>query len=84
LLLLAAATILGLLYGSGSGVFSAAVVLAAGAAFAGLAVLGRLMGPLSRLKAFDYFLSMQVALFMGFVRYCRGGMKGTWKRTERG
>jgi cellulose synthase/poly-beta-1,6-N-acetylglucosamine synthase-like glycosyltransferase len=83
LLLLAAATILVLLHGPGFSVFSAAV-LAAGATFTGLAVLGRFMGPLSRLKAFDYFLSMQVALFMGFVRYCRGGVKGSWKRTERG
>ncbi len=31
-----------------------------------------------------YFFTMQVALFVGFIRFCRGGLTGTWERTERG
>ncbi len=31
----------------------------------------------------DHFVTMQVALFFGFVRYCRGGLKGQWTRTPR-
>jgi cellulose synthase/poly-beta-1,6-N-acetylglucosamine synthase-like glycosyltransferase len=31
-----------------------------------------------------YFVTIQAALFAGFLRYCRGGLKGTWERTERG
>ena len=73
-----------LVFGTGSVVMVAAGILAAGAGFVLLAVMGRLIGPSSRLKAFEYFLSMQAALFAGFLRYCRGGLKGSWERTERG
>ena len=31
----------------------------------------------------DYFATMQAAIFVGFLRYCRGDLKGTWKRTAR-
>ena len=30
-----------------------------------------------------YFLVMQAALFVGFLRFCRGNLSGTWQRTER-
>jgi cellulose synthase/poly-beta-1,6-N-acetylglucosamine synthase-like glycosyltransferase len=30
-----------------------------------------------------YFLAMQAALFAGFLRYCRGDLKGHWRRTPR-
>ena len=36
------------------------------------------------LKLLSYFITMQVALLMGFVRYCRGNLSGAWARTERG
>lgn len=31
----------------------------------------------------DYFLTMQVALFVGFLRFCRGNLSGQWDRTPR-
>ena len=83
ILLAVVATVI-LVNGTGTVVTGAAGILAAGAGFVLLAVMGRLIGPSSRLKAFEYFLSMQTALFAGFLRYCRGGLKGTWERTERG
>ena len=35
------------------------------------------------LKLLAYFITMQAALFVGFLKYCKGGLKGTWERTER-
>ncbi|MEI6168128.1 MAG: glycosyltransferase family 2 protein [bacterium] len=35
------------------------------------------------LKLLGYFLAMQAALFVGFLRFCKGNLRGTWKRTER-
>ena len=35
------------------------------------------------LRLLDHFLTMQAALFAGFLRYCRGGLKGQWTRTPR-
>ena len=32
----------------------------------------------------DHFLTMQAALFVGFIRFCRGGLSGSWRRTPRG
>ena len=34
-------------------------------------------------KIFLHGLMMQAALFTGFLRYCRGDLKGTWERTPR-
>lgn len=31
----------------------------------------------------EHFITMQAALFAGFIRYCRGGLKGHWIRTPR-
>jgi len=31
-----------------------------------------------------YFAAMQAALFVGFLKFCRGNLKGTWERTGRG
>ncbi|MGJ8642171.1 MAG: glycosyltransferase family 2 protein [Luteolibacter sp.] len=33
--------------------------------------------------ACDHFVTMHVALFAGWLRFCGGGMSGTWKRTPR-
>jgi cellulose synthase/poly-beta-1,6-N-acetylglucosamine synthase-like glycosyltransferase len=54
-----------------------------------LGVMGLLaaawMGTWVRLfRPVRYFVLMQVALFIGFLRFCRGDVSGTWKRTERG
>jgi hypothetical protein len=35
------------------------------------------------LKLLGYFLTMQAALFAGFLRFCKGNLRGTWNRTER-
>jgi hypothetical protein len=35
------------------------------------------------LKLLGYFLTMQAALFAGFLRFCKGNLRGTWQRTER-
>jgi hypothetical protein len=32
----------------------------------------------------NHFVTMQAALFMGFLSYCRGGLPGYWTRTPRG
>jgi cellulose synthase/poly-beta-1,6-N-acetylglucosamine synthase-like glycosyltransferase len=31
-----------------------------------------------------YFLAMQAALAVGFIRFCGGGLSGAWERTNRG
>jgi cellulose synthase/poly-beta-1,6-N-acetylglucosamine synthase-like glycosyltransferase len=31
----------------------------------------------------EHFVSMHAALFVGFIRFCRGNMSGAWKRTPR-
>ncbi len=36
------------------------------------------------LRGAFYFVVMQAALFVGFLRFCRGGLAGTWDRTARG
>ena len=30
-----------------------------------------------------HFITMQIALFTGFIRFCRGSLEGTWERTDR-
>ena len=35
------------------------------------------------LKLLIYFMTMQAALFVGFLRFCKGNLRGNWKRTER-
>jgi len=32
---------------------------------------------------YNYFLTIELALFCGFLRFCRGNLYGYWKRTER-
>ncbi len=83
MILLAVSALLCAWSGERISVLTGQATLAAGAVFAGLAVAGRLLGTKSRLKAFDYFASMQAALFAGFLRYCRGGLQGAWERTAR-
>jgi cellulose synthase/poly-beta-1,6-N-acetylglucosamine synthase-like glycosyltransferase len=38
---------------------------------------------LSPLLLCDQFLTMQAGQFVGFLRFCRGGLKGHWTRTPR-
>jgi cellulose synthase/poly-beta-1,6-N-acetylglucosamine synthase-like glycosyltransferase len=38
---------------------------------------------LSPLLLCDQFLTMQAGLFVGFLRFCRGDLKGHWTRTSR-
>lgn len=46
--------------------------------------LGKANSVIARpLLLIDHFLGMQAALFVGFLRYCRGGLKGHWTRTPR-
>jgi len=35
------------------------------------------------LRLLDHFLTMQLALFCGFIRFCSGELKGSWRRTPR-
>ena len=41
------------------------------------------MGWARPLRLLGYFLAMQTALFVGFLRFCRGNLSGAWERTER-
>ncbi len=47
----------------------------------------RKMGQTGRIAhlcgACDHFITMHVALFAGWIRFCSGNMSGTWKRTPR-
>lgn len=66
-----------------------ALPVAAAVTVLGCGLIGRLgvRAPSRLFKPFQlmyYFLAMQAALFMGFLRYCRGGLTGRWERTERG
>lgn len=62
------------------GVVSLSLVLLTAAGF----YSHRLPGPLGRLAAVcAYFASMNAALFLGFMRWLRGGQKTTWTRTRR-
>lgn len=51
------------------------------------AILGRVLSGFNiRLKAFGlpyYFVSMNIALFLGFIRFCTNSQSVTWQRTER-
>jgi len=38
---------------------------------------------LKLLNLSDHFITMQVALFLGFLRFCRGNLRGHWERTPR-
>jgi hypothetical protein len=35
------------------------------------------------LRGVHYLLAMQAALFVGFLRFCRGNLTGSWQRTAR-
>jgi hypothetical protein len=63
---------------------------AVGAAFVAAGVAGRLLrgsrraGVVAIFRAVDYFITIESAMLVGFMRYCRGNLKGMWERTERG
>jgi hypothetical protein len=61
----------------------AALVLGVTAAFfnKGFRLAG-LTGPVL-FRCCDHFLTMQAALFVGFLRFCRGNLRGEWRRTPR-
>jgi cellulose synthase/poly-beta-1,6-N-acetylglucosamine synthase-like glycosyltransferase len=42
---------------------------------------GRLM---QLLRVLEYMIAMQMAIFGGFLRFCRGNLEGRWQRTSRG
>ena len=61
----------------------AGLAVLAGGAIAGGA-LRRVRSPLTKpLRLCHYFVLMQLALFVGFLRFCRGGLEGRWERTAR-
>jgi hypothetical protein len=31
----------------------------------------------------EYFLTMQCAIFAGFLRFCQGNLEGRWQRSAR-
>jgi cellulose synthase/poly-beta-1,6-N-acetylglucosamine synthase-like glycosyltransferase len=67
---------------------SASVVNLAGIGLAIVLVLGFMVCWGSRwgrkgFKLVSYFIVMQAALFFGFLRFCRGNLKGGWERTAR-
>ena len=75
--------------GRGIGGGIAVGVLGAGLLFLVFAAIGRVMRgwrvPLTGFfRLCDYFLTMQAALFAGFLRFCMGGLRGSWTRTSRG
>lgn len=51
------------------------------------AIAGRILARMNiRLKILGlpyYFVSMNIALFLGFIRFCTGSQRVTWNRTER-
>jgi cellulose synthase/poly-beta-1,6-N-acetylglucosamine synthase-like glycosyltransferase len=51
------------------------------------ALVGRILSQFGvRFKLFGlpyYFISMNIALFLGFIRFCSNSQSVTWKRTER-
>jgi cellulose synthase/poly-beta-1,6-N-acetylglucosamine synthase-like glycosyltransferase len=68
-------------------ILSLLVLVAVGLALV-VALIGRLMArcesPLARVPRLGWhFVSMQLALLVGFVRFCRGNLGGQWKRTPR-
>lgn len=60
---------------------------AAQCAFYAAAIIGRLFSGLNiRLKILGlpyYFVSMNIALFLGFIRFCTSSQSVAWNRTER-
>ena len=64
------------------------VMLSGYAALAATTLLGFALRessiPAARLvRAVQYFITMQAALFVGFLRFCRGNLEGRWQRTAR-
>jgi cellulose synthase/poly-beta-1,6-N-acetylglucosamine synthase-like glycosyltransferase len=71
-----------------SGSIPAATVIAANAAIALAAWLGRMAEdsrhPVLRFsRGIAYFMTMQFAIFAGFCRYFQGNLEGRWERTSR-
>lgn len=58
--------------------------LAAALGCAGGRLLRRSRHALAKpLRCCEYFFTIQAALFVGFLRYCRGDLSGRWRRTAR-
>jgi cellulose synthase/poly-beta-1,6-N-acetylglucosamine synthase-like glycosyltransferase len=68
----------------GLGVFMLAVyATGAAAGFLGARLGNRAGAPGKLLRGIHYLLAMQAALFVGFLRFCRGNLEGRWQRTAR-
>lgn len=57
--------------------------------FSSCAVFGSLLRDINErwavpFRACDHFVTMQLALLAGFLRFCVGGLEGHWDRTPRG
>ena len=68
--------------GGGHAAVVAALVVLGAALFVVLAfrAKARVAKPI---RLAGYFMAMQAALFVGFIRFCRGGLTGAWQRTGR-
>jgi len=72
------------LTGSALGVFILTLYAALGAAaLLGRISVGRGGRAVRMLRGVQYLLAMQAAIFMGFIRFCRGNLEGRWQRTTR-
>jgi cellulose synthase/poly-beta-1,6-N-acetylglucosamine synthase-like glycosyltransferase len=84
LLAMAAAAAVAWLRGRGAGGFMGKAVTALFVAMLLAAAVGRAAPGAGRLfRSCEHFVAMNAALFAGFVRFCRGGLKGHWTRTPR-
>jgi len=65
------------------------MMLTAALMLAGTVALHRILPPAPTNRIYrlatgiDHFVMMQAALLVGFVRFCRGNLTGTWHRTPR-
>ena len=86
LLLLLFVSLALVLQGAGS-VLARIVMVGLGTIFAcglvGTMTRGNESGVFALCQLCDHFVAMQAALFVGFLKFCRGGLKGAWERTGR-
>ena len=64
---------------------SSAMILLVGIALLGQLVRGRELKslPWRMVEVCSHFVTMNAALFAGFIRFCGGGRSGAWRRTPR-
>ena len=81
LMLVAAGGVVAGLLQSGVAPLAGVTVLGGALVLGGVGLCCRQGRALGRLGG--YFLVMQAALLVGFLRFCRGGLRGGWERTRR-